>query len=515
MPECVPPHTNSAHPTSSLICATIEQMESDGRLKIWVQSRIFTSLFLCFFLLTGIWSTLTPLFSGPDEPASYIRGAALIRGQLIGEDIPPSETTAYWSTYVDIPQQFGVAQLVPWCFVGKPDTPACTLPLETLTPVENPRTDMGRYPPTGYFFSGIGTLIGPTDLSVYLSRLINALITSVFFALACKTWFVNGRSPIVIFAAITPGVIFSSSIISASALEIASAICLWASVTAWISQNSRLNAYSTLVSGAMLALARPTGPIYLLIAILIAVLATPINESYKSLAKRSRVILIVTGLATLLATIWQFLIYSHNLEKNYVKEKLPSLLEIAEQSLNDLLRKIAESIGNFGWLDTPAPTIVVWCFVFFSVIGILRTWPKMSLRHRTAISALPLLIALMMIYLNWSTQKYGGNFGVQGRHLTPLIVGIPILGGLIWSPTLSTRKLFLVTWPSCVFISGIVALRRYSVGIKQFNFFEMFSQPTWTPPLTVGGSIVALALALLTLSMTAFLTVSNEVDQAG
>ena len=199
-------------------------MSFSKKLKIWIQSHTFASLFLGFFLLIAVWSTLTPLFSGPDEPASYIRGAALVRGKLIGTDIAPSETTAYWSTYVDIPEQFGVAQLVPWCFVGKPDTPACSLPLETLTPVENARTDMGRYPPAGYFFSGIGSLIGATDQSVYLSRLINALVSSIFFAVAFKTWLSVHRSPLTILAAITPGTIFSSSVISASALEIASAI---------------------------------------------------------------------------------------------------------------------------------------------------------------------------------------------------------------------------------------------------------------------------------------------------
>ena len=489
-------------------------MKVGANLKSWVQSHTFTSLFLCFFFLTSVWSTLTPLFSGPDEPASYIRGAAIVRGQFTGTDIAPSETTSYWSTYVDIPQQFGVAQLVPWCFVGKPDTPACRLPLETLTPVENPRTDMGRYPPTGYFFSGLGSLMGPTDLSVYLSRFFNALVSSIFFALAVKTWIHTNRSPISIFAAISPGVIFASSVISTSALEISAAICMWSSSYAWMKQNSKLNSFSIIASGTMLVLARPTGPIYLMIAVLLVLISAPLSESFISFAKRSKVVMLILGTSTLLAAVWQLFIYSHNLDKSYVEEETPNLFEIIQQSLNDLTRKIAESIGNFGWLDTPAPTIVIWCFVFFSVIGILRTWPKMSLRHRTAISALPLLIVLMMIYLNWSTQKYGGNFGVQGRHLTPLIVGIPILGGLIWSPTLTTRKLFLATWSGCVFISGLVALRRYSVGVKQSNFFEMFSKPVWTPPLGIASSIFALAIALLTLSMTIFLIANKEVEQA-
>lgn len=477
-------------------------MKLNENLKLWIQTHTFSSLFICFFFVIAVWSTLTPLFSGPDEPASYIRGAAIVRGQITGTDIAPSETTAYWSTYVDIPIQFGVAQLVPWCFVGKPDTPACSLPLETLTPVEDPRTDMGRYPPGGYFFSGFGTLFGATDLSVYLSRLINALVCAVFFALACKTWIVIGRSPIVIMSAITPGVIFSSSVISASALEIASAICFWASTSAWVSQSSRLNAYSVTASGIALALARPTGPIYLIVAILIVLLATQTNESLKSLAVRSRTILIGLGLTTILAAIWQFTIYSQNLKQNYFTGKTPSLIEIFDQSANDLSRKISESIGNFGWLDTPAPTIVVWSCVFFAVLAMLRTWQLIKFRHRLAVALLPLVVYLMMVYLNWNTQKYGGNFGVQGRHLTPLIAGVPIVGGALWMPSASTKKLFLLAWSSAVFISGLFALRRYSVGIRQFNFFEMFSKPIWTPPLGIIGTTSALLIALTVLSVT-------------
>ncbi|MFM9003577.1 MAG: DUF2142 domain-containing protein [Acidimicrobiaceae bacterium] len=484
-------------------------------MKFWIQSHTFASLFLSFFFLIAVWSTLTPLFSGPDEPASYIRGAAIVRGQFTGTDIAPSETTAYWSTYVDIPQQFGVAQLVPWCFVGKPDVPACSQPLESLTPVEDPRTDMGRYPPTGYFFGGLGSLIGATDLSVYLSRIFNALVSSVFFALAIKTWRDINRSPISILAAISPGVIFASSVISASALEISAATCMWASSYAWMKQNSKLNSFSIIASGTILALARPTGPIYLLIAVFLVFFSTPPSESSKSFAKRSKNVILILGTSTLLAVVWQLFIYSHNLDKSYVEEETPNLFEIIQQSLNDITRKIAESIGNFGWLDTPAPTIVIWCFVVFSAIAVFRTWQTMTFRHRAAISVLPLITISMMVYLNWSTQKHGGNFGVQGRHLTPLIVGIPILGGLNWSPSVSTKKLFLVTWSGCIFVSGLIALRRYSVGVKQFNFFEMFTKPVWTPPLGIASSIFALAIALLALSMTIFVTANKEVEHAG
>ena len=490
-------------------------MKFNARWQSRIKSRPLVSTTLAFFLVIGVWSQLTPLFAAPDEPASYIRGAALVRGQFIGTDLVSSVTTGYWSTYVDIPQQFGVAQLVPWCFVGKPDTPACSLPLETLTPVEQPRTDMGRYPPTGYLFSGVGSLIGPTDNSVALGRLINSGVCALLLALACICYGRVGRSPLLVLAAITPGVIFASSVISASAIEISAAICLWASFSTWIKSVSKLNSFALTASGVLLTLARPTGPIYLVVTLVIVLLASPLNSNLMTLVSRGWGLILVTGSATLFAASWQFRIYSHNLKVSYVKsDSSLTLLKITEQSLNDLSRKIAESIGNFGWLDTPAPTIVVWSFIFFAVAPTLRSWKIMEMRNKFALIFLPLIIFLMMIYLNWNTQRYGGNFGVQGRHLTPLIVGFPIVGGLLWKPSVSTIRLFLPAWSLSIFISGAIALRRYSVGVKQFNFFEMFSNPVWHPPLGVLGTMLALAVALTIFSSIFYTIATSDLENS-
>ena len=51
-------------------------MKFNVRLKLQIKSRPLVSLTLAFFLVIGVWSQLTPLFAGPDEPAGYIRGAA-------------------------------------------------------------------------------------------------------------------------------------------------------------------------------------------------------------------------------------------------------------------------------------------------------------------------------------------------------------------------------------------------------------------------------------------------------
>ena len=482
-----------------------------AKLKLWTQSHQLVSLFISFFLLIAVWSTLTPLFAAPDEPASYVRGAALVRGEFVGIDIAASQTTSYWSTYVDIPQQFGVAQLVPWCFVGKPDTPACSLPLETLTPVEEPRTDMGRYPPVGYFASGLGSLVGPTDFSARLGRLINAAVCAFLISLGCVNILSNRRSIIVILAAVTPGVIFFSSVISSSAIEISASICLWCSFTTLLSTTKilRLTLSSVAISSSLLTLARPIGLVNVTIVVGISLIAqADFKESIARIISSRRIILTMT-ISLLAMVAWYLKIYSYHLgEPVVIDPSNPTFRQIVEQSLNDTSIKIGESIGNFGWLDTPTPTFVVWFFIALFAVIVSRNWHQISKANRHAVVYLVLLIPILTIFINQNTQTFLRTYGVQGRYLTPLIAGIPIVVGSVWTPHKKSRRVIIYAWATAIFATAINVIRRYSVGIKPQNFFEIFGNPVWQPPLGVLGTLVALAIALIV-----FCLVFNAVAQ--
>ncbi len=490
-------------------------MKFNARWQLQIKSRPLISLTLAFFLVIGVWSQLTPLFAAPDEPASYIRGAALVRGKFVGTDIAASQTTSYWSTYVDIPQQFGVAQLVPWCFVGKPDTPACSQPLETLTPVEQPRTDMGRYPPVGYLASGLGSLVGATDLSVRLGRLFNAAVCAFLLALGCVNISSNRRSIIVVLAAVTPGVIFFSSVISSSAIEISAAICLWGSMAALLgnSQKPLQAANSVAMSVALLVLARPSGLVILAIISLSSLIATAdFKKAVLVLLTNLKIVLTAT-VPTLGAAIWYLTIYSHHLGERVATDEInPTLLQITERSISDISNKVAESIGNFGWLDTPTPTFVVWFFVVLFALIIAQNWLNVSSSNRIAIIFLTIAIPALMIFVNRNTQNLGRLYGVQGRYLTPLIAGIPIVIGTMWAPQRKGLKIVISCWSIAIFMTAINVIRRYSVGIKPQNFFEMFSNPVWQPPLGVLGTMLALAAALTVFSSVFYTIATSDLE---
>jgi len=490
-------------------------MKFNARWQSQIKSRPLVSITLAFFLVIGVWSQLTPLFAAPDEPAGYIRGAALVRGKFVGIDIAASQTTSYWSTYVDIPQQFGVAQLVPWCFVGKPDTPACSQPLEKLTPVEQPRTDMGRYPPVGYFASGLGSLLGAIDFSVRLGRLINAAVCSFLIALGCINILSNRRSIIVILAAVTPGVIFFSSVISSSAIEISSAICLWCSFTTLLSATKilRFTLSSVAISSSLLTLARPIGVVNVAIIVGISLITQAnLKESIARIISSWRIIF-ATIISLLAMVTWYSKIYSYHLGERVVTDPSnPTFRQIIEQSLNDTSAKIGESIGNFGWLDTPTPVFVVWFFVALFAVIIAQNWNQVTKANRNAVVCLALLIPFLMIFINRNTQNLLRTYGVQGRYLTPLIAGIPIIIGAIWVPQKKSAKLIVCGWTVAVFATAINVLRRYSVGIKPQNFFEMFSNPMWQPPLGVLGTMLALAAALTVFSIIFYTIATSDLE---
>ena len=131
-----------------------------------------------------VWSFITPLFSGPNEPSNFIRSAAVIRGEWVGENHPASIEKSYWSTYVDIDPQFGTANAIPWCFAPFPEKPGCGIAVEDAPVVDVPTwTNMGRYPPLPSFVSGVGTMFGATDLSVRLARLMTSAVCSGLLAL--------------------------------------------------------------------------------------------------------------------------------------------------------------------------------------------------------------------------------------------------------------------------------------------------------------------------------------------
>ena len=142
-------------------------------------------LIASLFVLVVSWSLSMPLFSGPDEPANFVRSAAVVRGEFVGADAGVSLEKSYWTTTVNIDPQFGAANNIPWCFAPFSERPGCGSRLENTQVTDIPAwTNMGRYPIVSFFISGIGTVFGAQDLSVRAARLMMSLACALLLALA-------------------------------------------------------------------------------------------------------------------------------------------------------------------------------------------------------------------------------------------------------------------------------------------------------------------------------------------
>ena len=457
--------------------------------------RDFTRVWAGFFALLTAWMLVLPLFAGPDEPANFIKSAAVVRGEFVGEPIAASVSTSFWSTYVDIDPQFGTAQLVPWCFVGQPTVPACDKPLATLTPVEPSRTDMGRYPPLGFVPAGIGTFIGASDAGVRAARITAALACAALLALAALTLRRNGGSLVPLLAVATPGVLFWSSVSSPSGLEIAAAIAAWSALWSAVREGwaDRFTIIAFVLSAALLIAARPAGLVA--VAVMGAAAAITDHRALVHAVRREWYLPVALGAATVVSAAWYVSVYDANFGVRLeVEGRVTSLSTIASRSLNDLPRLIGEWIGNFGWLDTPSPVYVVWAFVALWTALVWRTITSVHRRQQVALFVVTLAGPLWLVALNANYQDLLGSFGAQGRHLAPLLVGIPLAAALSHrvgrrDSWLMSVALVLHAW--CV----LVALRRYSMGAGGDNLLGFVREPMWSPPLGMGLTLVVVAVA--------------------
>jgi hypothetical protein len=402
---------------------------------------------------------------------------------------------SYWSTEVNIDPQFGVAHQIPWCFVPYADKPACNTPIEDQ-PIDHPAwTGMGRYPPGGFVISGIGTLAGPNDFGFRLSRTMIAGASALVLTLAFVCLKRRSLSVLPMLIAITPGVIFISSVISPSGLEICAAVALWASLPSFISATDvhRLEAVTMALSGVVLIAGRPLGVVLYAVVAGIVVIASGLVREMRTHVRKHFVVYGLHSIAALFM-IWWYLFIFNSVVDPKMTAGLPKI-SIAAQLLHavgDIPRVIDESIGNYGWLDTPTPRPIALVIFATTVTVVAVGWRGLTQSAKRAIGLLGVACVGLIIAEDLNYYRILRGFGVQGRHLTPLIVGIPIIGARYLRISDRSKWVTVAIWGGVIVGSGMAALRRYSVGVIGDNALDMFSHPVWSPPLGINWSIALL-----------------------
>jgi hypothetical protein len=453
-----------------------------------------------FFSLMVVWSFLTPLFSGPDEPSNFIRSAAVIRGEWVGDNYPASIEKSYWTTYVHIDPQFGIANAIPWCFAPFPEKPGCGVAVEDGPVVDVPTwTNMGRYPPLPFVISGIGTVFGASNLSVYLARVMTSLVSALLIACSVYAFICRKQSLVGLLVALTPGTIFLASAMNPSAIEICSAIAMWSVFPAVNNSQDkdRIIQYIFIVSGVLLIATRPIG---IVMYVVISAICWVAYGKSKGLlfAKANKFALSIHGLTAVLMTWWYVAVYSFQTSTSLtVGSKQISITTQLTQSINHIPELFDHVIGNFGWLDTPIPRGALWLYVVGTVVLIAASIKQLNMRRALALVLLLVGVVSVSIAIDINFYAMFGWFGAQGRHIAPILVGIPLLALTQISYGNRVQIAIVTGWSIVMLWAGLGALRRYTVGIIGDNAFSMFTERTWNPALGFWPAVILLVASTL------------------
>jgi Predicted membrane protein (DUF2142) len=372
-------------------------------------------------------------------------------------------------------------------------------------------------PPAYYAVVGMASwVLRPGSGTVYAMRFISALMSGAFIATAITaSRRMSSRSVVAagLVLAVTPMVLFMSSVVNPNGLEIAASLAFWVCGLALVSTaheriDNRLVA-AVGFAGCVLALSRQLGPLWLAL-ILLTVLGVTSRAALRNIVRSplARLWAALIAVSVLTQVAWGLIVRPRDAT---LVDRAPSnlsTLEVVQDAFGSTLRWYREMIGWFGWRDTQAP-VLTWlpwiaaiAFIFFLALA----WANR--RYAAGLIALFTAVIAVPVIIEATPYRSAGTFW-QGRFILPLAVGVPILASFALASTQRARELITVRF---AFTIGIVVgvaqllafaqnLRRYTVGYD--GEIQYWKDPHWLPPLP--SLLLTLAYAAVVIVFTAWL----------
>lgn len=486
--------------------------------------------------LAGVaWVLATPLMTGPDEVYQARRAAAVVRGQLTGNETSLSPLLVE----VKVPESYRRADEVERCFLGDlvegVPQEGMKLPPSDCPPfggsdrIVGANTGQYRGQPFFYALVGLPTLIDSGATGAYLMRLIGVVATTALLASATVSVRRSQRSRLAwlaLFGTVTPMTMYLSASTNPSAVEIAAALGVWA--TGMLLARSDVEFTRREVARFGMALivligARGLGPAF---AVLLLVLLS-------AMAGRSRMVHLArrvdvwgwavgAGAMTVASAAWLWTI-----QRDFPLPDRPgSGWATAVSYLPFYLR---QSVGVFGQNDSALPELAVWAWVVTLLVvfavGVWRCTPRaaiiagLTLIGGLTISvtaeglslppigffwqgryALPLLLGAFLVATCSSPRRNADDRGIEtSAQITREPVRPGDLGSLLRQPETSTTAVrvalnVFLTVHAIGFLS--VARHHGAKGGASLSWWNLLVDPRWSPPLTFPVLLVVYVGAL-------------------
>jgi hypothetical protein len=465
-------------------------------------------------LLVLGWAMANPPFSSSDEGPHYLRALGLTGGELVGDDAPAEAApgvndkqrawTRQLSRLVEVPE--GLLPLPSDCYIHNPrQSAACIeeVPRETR-PVEV-ATSVGTYQPAPYLLpAAVMRLEGEPGGADRLGRLAGGAVAVALLALAALVlWGGTPLSLAGLLVAATPMALFYAGSLNGSGIEIASGIAFFAALLR-IARGGPAPAHVWAVAGvagAALALTRTAGPLWVVLLLGLALALTGPARAWRLARGGGRAAALlgaaVAG-AVVLNRAWE---WAHGPD---TRVSLVAFRSVVGDSIDHATRSLPELVGGLGALeyDLPLMVYVAW---FAALALVVAAALRAGRRRERATLATALLAAAVLPPLFYIAFSRHTGFGLQGRHLLPVLAAVPLLAGEIaWRAearlsALEARLLALalpVAVAACHAVAFHANARRSAVGTDGPVAF--LAEADWTPPLGwVPWLLVAVAGAAL------------------
>ncbi len=472
------------------------------RRSAWV-----ASLFVIPYLLLALaWLGSNPPAAAPDEYSHLIKGLGVARldiGVPFTGAVDPSNLlrvrNASITRMVEIP-----ARLWPvgyQCFAFKANVTADCQPAQRdVSGDVRTGTEVGAYPPYAYLPIGLAAETGSSVAQAFVLGRIVVLIESMAL-LWLSVWhlvrWLGPRALLGVVVAVTPMAVFCAAILNTSGLEIFGALGVASVVAVYLRRPESLASGRTLavlaVTGSGLVLSRQLGIVTMAALVLLLLAAGAWRPVWESIRRRSLPMIAAVSLLaieTAAVVVWE-LAYDH-----------PALLgpwasRTSVQSLSDRWLDIAyQAVGRFGWLDVRMPTWVTASWLVAAALLVVWALARGGWRDRLIIVGMFLGLGLVAI-VTYSRVFFGVGASMQGRHMLPFAVFLPVFAGVVVTERISRRTVARLMVPlaltgaavqfSALYLNG----KRYAVGadsvltwfVPAAKWAPLFG---WLPWLTLG-----------------------------
>lgn len=470
------------------------------RRKSFFGSWAISSMLL--LLLCGLWTLITPIPSGPDEPTQYVKAAAVAGGTITGSrkaHFPPG------TVLVKVRGTFVMYDPSTNCYYEHPTVPAgCSPALGGSPRVGVTTTYVGDYPPLYYALAGLPSAFSSRPAARRAMRIMSALISALLLGLALGVAITWARSRWMIIGSaltITPAAVYLASVINPNGLEISAAVAAWTAGVVLVFDHDEAPPGGLIAafvgSAVVLAFTRPLSPLWVLGIVAALAIVRP-GPAWRLVRNATmRIPLAVTLVATLGAMAYIILNRSLAIE-HFPLAGHPTNTQVAALILGRLPFYAQSLVGQFGAPEFIAPTLAAALWVVG--VGALVSAAVVVGARWQCLVLLLIVVGVLAVLPFVATYPNARTLGVawQGRYEYPLAAGIPLVAAAM----LGAVRVRVGRAPLATAVAVAVGhlatfywvLRRYTVGLGTFLNPFAHVPNGWQPPLP---SVALAALAIL------------------